>query len=69
MILMNHTDCGAYGGREAFESNEIECQRHDDDLRKAKEMILSRFPDLKIKMILAKISPLGQIGFETLCSI
>lgn len=64
VILMNHTDCGAYGGRDAFESIEAEYQQHLTDMKKAKAMILGRFPDLQIKIVLAKINPLGQIGFE-----
>lgn len=64
VILMNHTDCGAYGGRAAFESSEEEHSRHQQDLRQAKEKIISQFPDLKIRLVLAKINPLGQIFFE-----
>lgn len=66
VILLNHTDCGAYGGREAFESSEAELKRHQDDLTKAKDIILRRFPDLEVKLMLAKITPLGQISFEEL---
>ncbi len=64
IILMNHTDCGAYGGRDAFETAEIEHNQHVSDMQRAKEIILEKFPDLRIKMVLAKINPLGQISFE-----
>lgn len=64
IILMNHTDCGAYGGREAFESGETEYQRHKADLKTAKEIIQGRFSELEVRMILAKITPLGQVSFE-----
>lgn len=64
IILMNHTDCGAYGGRDAFESIESENSQHVSDMKKAKAIILEKFPELQIKIVLAKINPLGQIGFE-----
>ena len=35
VILMNHLDCGAYGGRAAFASDEEEYSRHAEDLRSA----------------------------------
>lgn len=66
VILMNHTDCGAYGGRAAFEGSEEERLRHQQDLQQAKTLILSKFPELKVKLILAKISPLSQISFEAI---
>lgn len=64
VILMNHTDCGAYGGREAFESGEAECNQQMKDLRRGQEIILEKFPELEVKLVLAKINPLGQISFE-----
>lgn len=64
VILMNHTDCGAYGGREAFESSEAELKRHQDDLIKARDLILQKFPDLEVRLMLAKITPLGQISIQ-----
>ena len=64
VILMNHTDCGAYGGRDAFESTEAEFKQHVEDMKKAKKVIADRFDGLEIKMVLAKIAPLGQVVFE-----
>lgn len=64
VILMNHTDCGAYGGRDAFASGEAEHSQHLSDMQKAKKIILQKFPELEIKIVLAKINPLGQITFE-----
>lgn len=63
VILMNHTDCGAYGGRDAFDSTEAEHDQHVNDMQKAKEMIQAKFNDVDIKIVLAKISPIGQISF------
>lgn len=64
VILMNHTDCDAYGGRDAFASTDAEFKQHVEDMKKAKKVITDRFDGLEIKMILAKIAPLGQVVFE-----
>lgn len=45
VVLINHTDCGAYGGREAFLSDEEEHARHVKDLRLAKEKVAERFSE------------------------
>lgn len=55
VILMNHTDCGAYGGHKAFESAEAEHRKHADDMEESRKIILERWPDLKVKKILAKL--------------
>lgn len=64
IILLNHTDCAAYGGREAFASDEEEFERSRQDLKKAEELIQAKYPDLEIKTILAKIQPSNQITFQ-----
>src|SRR3989344_2835211 len=35
VILINHQDCGGYGGSQAFASPEAEFQFHSEELRKA----------------------------------
>ena len=64
VILINHTDCGAYGGSKVFGSLEEEYKFHVEELKKAKEMILAKYPSLKVKMLLAKIQPSGEVEFE-----
>lgn len=49
IILINHTDCGAYGGRKAFGSEKEEQEKHAQDMKKAKEMILTKFPSLEME--------------------
>lgn len=66
LIIMNHTDCGAYGGREAFESDEAETAKHKADLAKAAEVVKTRHPDLEVETVLANIIPDGSISFETM---
>lgn len=67
VILMNHTDCGAYGGHAAFESTEAEYRRHVEDMEAAKKMILERWLELKVKKVLVKLiagDHHGKIDFE-----
>ena len=64
IILMNHSDCGAYGGKAAFASSDAEYVTHADDLKKSKEVILGFYPNVEIKTVLAKITPEGEVSFE-----
>lgn len=64
VILMNHTDCGAYGGRSAFSNEHAETQKHELDLREGRAIVAAKFPDLKIKLVLAKINNESKISFE-----
>lgn len=57
IILMNHTDCGAYGGSPAFGSLEQEIRHHEAELTTAREAILAIYPELEIQTLLAKIRP------------
>ncbi len=66
VVLMNHLDCGAYGGRKAFASAADEHARHADDLEKAKAMILAKYPDLEVQNVLAHIGDDAAIRFERL---
>lgn len=51
VILINHTDCGAYGGRANFTTDDEEHDRHVKDLRIAKEMIEEHFADDKLTVL------------------
>lgn len=53
VILVNHTDCGAYGGRAAFESDEAELAAHKKDLHLASSIIRERFPNLEVVCMIA----------------
>ena len=63
VILMNHTDCGAYGGRKAFASMEEEEKKHRQDMEEARKMILEKYPDLEVQTVLAHIDDQGAISF------
>ncbi len=64
VILMNHTDCGAYGGRSAFASIEAEEARHVGDMRETRAIIAEKYPDLNVRMVLAHIEDGGKIEFK-----
>jgi len=64
VILVNHTDCGAYGGSEAFGSAEEEYKFHVKELKKARGAVLVKYPSLKVRMLLAKIQQSGEVSFE-----
>jgi carbonic anhydrase len=64
IILCNHTDCGAYKGLGNFSSFDEECNFHKEEMKRAKELILSKFSGLKVKMLLGKIMPGGAANLE-----
>lgn len=53
--LVNHTDCGAYGGRAAFDDATAEQQTHQRDLEAATEKIKQQHPDLTVVCWIAHI--------------
>src|SRR3989339_287107 len=61
VILVNHTDCGAYGGHAAFASSEEEQVKHVSDLHTAKEQIQSSHPELEVELWLAYIEENGNV--------
>ncbi len=66
IILMNHTDCGGYGGRAAFESVEAERTHHEAELASAAEKLAVVYPDVTIKKMLADIKDDGSVNIETI---
>ncbi len=65
--LMNHTDCGAYGGQSAFGTSEDERDAHLRDLHAAAQSITQTHPDIQVHCWLAHINELSSppdITFE-----
>ncbi|MDD5144993.1 MAG: hypothetical protein PHW72_02625 [Candidatus Pacebacteria bacterium] len=60
VILCNHTDCGAYG---KFSSFEEERAFHKKEMQEAKELILAKYPYLKVRMVLGVIDT-GEVRLE-----
>lgn len=56
VVLVNHTDCGAYGGRAAFADADAENAAHIEDLTEAARTIRTRFPTLNVRLFLARVS-------------
>ncbi len=55
VILSNHVDCGAYGGSDNFSSLEEEKSFHLTELRRAKTVMRSLFPQLEVETAIAII--------------
>jgi len=55
VILMHHTDCGAYGGRKAFGDALEEERRHIHDMQEASRKIKSRWSDVETVLVLIKM--------------
>jgi carbonic anhydrase len=61
IVIINHEDCGAYGGSKKFEGDrEAEQQFHVEELQKAKMKILSLYPDREIILAYAKLVDNGE---------
>lgn len=65
VLLMHHTDCGAYGGHAAFENLEVERAHHFSEMSKAAEAIKAKHPDMEVKMVLANIAEDGLVTIES----
>lgn len=55
IILTQHEDCGAYGGKTAFANDDAEKAKVVGDMIKAKKALLDKFPDLKVEMFRIKM--------------
>ncbi len=64
LILINHQDCGAYGGTKSFESLEMELKNHESQLKNAVQIIQDTFPSKQIEAYIALISPEEQVTFK-----
>lgn len=50
VFLMSHSDCATYGGLAAFGGNPgIEMAHHQQELRRAAELIKERFPEVRVE--------------------
>lgn len=46
--LIDHIDCGAYGGSKEFKNKDDEIAMHEERLKEAAEIIEDHFPDLTV---------------------
>lgn len=52
VILVNHTDCAAYGGSDAFKTQEDEIHTHEIQLRHAVSDVKAKFPKMEVEAYL-----------------
>jgi carbonic anhydrase len=67
VVLVAHTDCGAYGGSKSFETPETEYAKMTGDLKEARDIVKAKWPELEAKLWLAHIEETGdekKIWFE-----
>lgn len=61
IVLINHQDCGAYGGSAKFQEDmDIEQRFHEEELKKAKEKLVEKYPDKEYILIYAKLVDGGE---------
>ncbi len=53
VIIINHTDCGGYGGSQKFSDQQAELEFHRNELNQAVAIISERFPEITIEKYLA----------------
>jgi carbonic anhydrase len=64
IIMCNHSDCTAYGGKGAFDSPQGEREFHLGEMRKAKEIISAKYPSLEVGLEYAGGLPDKKVEFE-----
>jgi len=67
--LVNHTDCGAYGGKKAFADDKAEYEKLTGDLKEARDIVKAKWPELEVGLWLAHIDEANEheaaISFES----
>jgi len=57
IVIVNHADCGAYGGSKEFKGDdEAEQKFHEVQLKSAKEKILKYYPNKEVVLVYAKLT-------------
>lgn len=64
IVIVNHADCGAYGGSKNFANSEAEQKFHEGELQKSKQKILDKYPGKEIFLVYVRlIDDCGSIEF------
>ena len=67
IVIVNHQDCGAYGGSAKFGNVEEEQKFHESELKKAQEKIAEKYPEKEYILVFAKLADdKDNIGFLTI---
>ncbi|MBM2833266.1 MAG: hypothetical protein HW406_427 [Candidatus Brocadiaceae bacterium] len=67
VVIINHRDCGGYGGSASFGSEISEYETLCADLRKARELLIEKYPTLEVKLFLESLVKEGdqvRVNFE-----
>lgn len=56
ILLIQHEDCGAYGGSKTFGDTMQEQEFQQSELQKASRLLLRDFPNVRIELYFAKLS-------------
>lgn len=57
IVVVNHEDCGAYGGSKKFAGDKnAEQTFHEAELKKAKAVILEKYPEKEVVLIYARLT-------------
>ncbi len=59
LVILNHWDCGGYGGSKAFASAEAEAAAYETDLRQAKEVLQTQLTGVEILMAYSRGTDTG----------
>jgi carbonic anhydrase len=70
VILMLHSDCGAYGGLTAFDGDaDKEAQNHRAELQRAASYLLSQIPELTVKPYFVDFEGVWEIDEESASAV
>jgi len=66
VILMVHSDCGAYGGLRAFaEDAQAEAKHHEVELACAAETVITTFPGVEVRGYFADFEGIWALDSES----
>ncbi len=66
IIIVNHQDCGAYGGSGKFKNEKDEFAHHSQHVRKGIELLKKKHKEIKFVGLFAYFNKLGGIDFKRL---
>lgn len=67
VVIISHRDCGGYGGSASFGSEISEYETLCADLRKARALLIEKYPTLEVKLFLESLVKEGdqvRVNFE-----
>ncbi len=66
IIIFHHSDCGAYAQSYQFSSIEKEKEKQVEDMKKAKEIILEKYPEVEVVFVWGELKDKNgeEIEFE-----